>query len=104
MKQLLCLRVLAAQPYELQQQEEQGHYVQIEVESSEDIFLRRDFILPVFPTQDKLGVEHQILQGDRKRDDMLQPGRVKWLLISVMKEVAGNWLQESFVRLKNKIK
>lgn len=97
MKQLLCLQVCvsATQPYELQQQEEQGHYVQIEVESSEHIFLGRDLILPVFPTQDKLGVEHQILQGDRKRDDMLQPGHLKLLLISVTKEVAGNWLQES---------
>lgn len=86
--------MLAAQPDQLQQEEEQGHYVQIEVESSKHIFLRRDLILPVFPTQDKLGVKHQILQRDRERDEMLQPGRVKRQRISVMKEAAENRLQE----------
>lgn len=52
---------------ELQQEEEQGDNVQIEVESSKHILLRRDFILLVFPTQDKLGIKHQVLQRDRER-------------------------------------
>lgn len=64
--------VSAGQTYELQQQEEQGHNVQVEVESSEHVFLWRDLVLPVFPTQDELSVEHQILQrgvgGERERE------------------------------------
>lgn len=57
----------ATEANELQQEEEQGDDVQIEVESSEHILLRRDFILPVFSTQNKLGVKHQVLQRDRLR-------------------------------------
>ena len=53
--------MLAAEANELQQEEEQGDDVQIEVERSEHVLLRRDFILPVFPTQDKLSIKHQIL-------------------------------------------
>lgn len=53
----------AGQTYDLQQQEEQAHDVQVEVESREHVFLRRDLVLPVFPTQDELRVKHQILQG-----------------------------------------
>lgn len=66
--------VLAAEADELQQEEEQGDNVQIKVESCEHIFLGRDFILPVFSTQDELGIKHQILQRDRERetDEMLQ--------------------------------
>lgn len=64
----LPVRVLAAQPDDVQQEEEQGDYVQIQVESTEHILLRRDLILPVSPAQDKLRVKHQILQRDRERD------------------------------------
>lgn len=63
--------VLAAEADELQQEEEQGDNVQIEVESSEHILLRRYFILPVFPTQNKLGVKHQVLQRNTERRDAL---------------------------------
>lgn len=62
-----CL-VLAAEADELQQEEEQGDNVQIKVESGEHIFLGGDLILPVFSTQDELGIEHQILQRDRARE------------------------------------
>lgn len=62
--------VSATEADELQQEQEQRHDVQIEVESGEHILLGRDFILPVFPTQDKLGIKHQVLQRDR---EMLQP-------------------------------
>lgn len=58
--------MLAAEADELQQEEEQGDNVQIEVESSKHILLRRDFILPVFPTQDKPCIKHQVLQRDRE--------------------------------------
>lgn len=47
----LCL-VSAGQTYDLQQQEEKGHDVQVKVESSEHVLLRRDLVLSVFPTQD----------------------------------------------------
>lgn len=59
--------VSAAEANELQQEEEQGDDVQIEVESSEHILLRRDCILPVFSTQNKLSIKHQVLQRDRLR-------------------------------------
>lgn len=62
-------RASATEANELQQEEEQGDDVQIEVESSEHILLRRDFILPVLSTQNKLGVKHQVLQRDRLRRD-----------------------------------
>lgn len=52
--------VLAAEADELQEEEEQGDNVQIEVESSKHVLLGRDFIPPVFPTQDKLGIKHQV--------------------------------------------
>lgn len=64
--------VLAAEANELQQEEEQVDNVQIEVESSEHVLLGREFILPVFPTQDELGVEHQVLQRETQRDEILQ--------------------------------
>lgn len=57
---------------EPQQEEEQEDNVQIEVEGSKHILLRRQFILPVFPTQDKLGIKHQVLRRDRERSEMLQ--------------------------------
>lgn len=62
--------MLAGQADEVQQQEEQRHDVQVEVESSEDIFLWRDLVLLVFPPQDELSVKHQVLQRggtDRRR-------------------------------------
>lgn len=58
---------LATQPDDLQQQEEQGHHVQIEVEGSEHVLLGRNLIFPVLPTQDELRVKYQILQR-QKRD------------------------------------
>lgn len=58
---------LATQPDDLQQQEEQGHHVQIEAEGSEHVLLGRNLIFPVLPTQDELRVKHQILQT-QKRD------------------------------------
>lgn len=56
---------LATQPNELQQEEEQGHYVQIEVEGSEHVLLRRNLIFSVLAAQDELRVKHQILQRQR---------------------------------------
>lgn len=50
----------AADADELQQEEEQGDDVQIEVERSKDVLLGRDLILPVFSTQDHLSVKHQV--------------------------------------------
>lgn len=63
--------MLAAERDEIQQEQEQGDNVQIEVESSKHILLGRDCIV-VFPTQDKLGITHQILQRERKSNEMLQ--------------------------------
>lgn len=57
---------LAAQPNELQQEEEQGHYVQIEVEGSEHVLLGRSLIFPVLAAQDELRVKHHILQRQRR--------------------------------------
>lgn len=57
---------LAAQPDELQQQEEQGHHVQIEAEGSEHVLLGRNLISPVLPAQDELRVKHQILQRQKR--------------------------------------
>lgn len=57
---------LAAQPDELQQEEEQGNYVQIQVEGSEHVLFGRNLIFPVLPAQDELGVTHQILQRQRR--------------------------------------
>lgn len=57
---------LAAQPNELQQEEEQAHYVQIEVEGSEHVLLGRNLIFPVLAAQDELRVTHQILQRQRR--------------------------------------
>lgn len=69
MRDFGCIQVggggLAAQPDDLQQQEEQGHHVQIEVEGSEHVLLGRNLIFPVLPTQDELRVKHQILQRQR---------------------------------------
>lgn len=56
---------LAAQPNELQQEEEQGHYVQVEVEGSEHVLLRRNLIFSVLAAQDELRVDHHILQRQR---------------------------------------
>lgn len=63
----------AAQPNELQQQEEQGDYVQIEVEGGEHVLLGRNLILPVLAAQDELRVSHQVLQRQR-RDAQLGGG------------------------------
>lgn len=51
----------AAQADELQQQKEQGHNVQIQAESSKHVLLRRELILLVFSTKDKLSIKHQVL-------------------------------------------
>lgn len=57
----------AADADELQQEEEQGDDVQIEVERSKDVLLGRDLILPVFSTQDHLSVKHQVLRRDGQK-------------------------------------
>lgn len=57
----------AAEADELQQEEEQGDNVQIEVERSKHVLLRRHLILPVFPAQDELRVKHQVLRRDGQR-------------------------------------
>lgn len=56
----------AAQPNELQQEEEQGDYVQIEVEGSVDVLLGRNLIFLVLAAQDELRVSHQVLQKQRR--------------------------------------
>lgn len=63
----------AAQPNELQQEEEQGDDVQIEVESSEHVLLGRNLIFPVLAAQDELRVSHQVLQ--RRRRDAQRGGK-----------------------------
>lgn len=80
--------VSAGQTYDPQQQEEQGHNVQVEVESSVDVFLWRDLVLLVFPTQDELSVEHQILQrgaGGGGAERRRERSHVK-LLVVLMKK------------------
>lgn len=57
----------AAEADELQQEEEQGDDVQIEVERSKDVLLGRDLILSVFSTQDHLSVKHQVLRRDGQK-------------------------------------
>lgn len=57
---------LAAQPNELQQEEEQGHYVQVEVEGSKHVLLGRNLIFPVLAAQDELRVKHHVLQRQRR--------------------------------------
>lgn len=57
---------LAAEPHALQEEEEQAGDVQVQVERSKHILLGRDSVLPVFPPQDKMSVENQVLQRHRR--------------------------------------
>lgn len=98
--------VSAGQTYDLQQQEEQGHNVQVEVESSEHVFLWRDLVLLVFPTQDELSVEHQILQrgegGGCRAKEREDPCKAACCADEENSGVPGNRLHRG-VKLKNTV-
>ena len=57
----------AAQPNDLQQEEEDGDHIQVKAERSKHVLLRRYLVLLVFPTHDNLRVKHQILWRETQR-------------------------------------